>query len=80
MGPCASRYDKESSKYERLYREPVPDGLVLQAQLDDYREFYNHVRPHETLGQTLPITRYLAAPASVARTTTETKEAHNEPA
>lgn len=70
----------ESSKYERLYREPVPDGLALQAQLDDYRHCYNHVRPHETLGQTLPITRYLAAPAPDAPTTTETKEAHIEPA
>jgi len=34
----------ESSKYERLYREEIADGLALQAQLDDYRDFYNTVR------------------------------------
>jgi transposase InsO family protein len=52
----------ESSKYERLYREEIPDGLALQAQLDDYRDFYNTVRPHEALAQTLPISRYIAQP------------------
>ncbi len=52
----------ESSKYERLYREEIPDGLALQAQLDDYRDFYNAVRPHEALAQTLPISRYIAQP------------------
>lgn len=65
----------ESSKYERLYREDIPDGLALQDQLDDYRDFYNRVRPHETLDQTLPISRYLADTAN-----TETEEANLEPA
>lgn len=65
----------ESSKYERLYREEIPDGLALQAQLDDYRDFYNTVRPHETLGQTLPIDRYLAQPDN-----NETEEANLEQA
>ncbi len=54
----------ESSKYERLYREEIRDGPTLQAQLDDYRHFYNTVHPHETLGQTLPISRYIAQPAN----------------
>lgn len=65
----------ESSKYERLYREEIADGLALQAQLDDYRDFYNTVRPHETLGQTLPISRYLAQPDN-----NETEEANLEQA
>jgi putative transposase len=65
----------ESSKYERLYREEIPDGLALQAQLDDYRDFYNTVRPHETLDQTLPISRYLAK-----QDNNETEEANLEPA
>lgn len=65
----------ESSKYERLYREEIPDGLALQAQLDDYCDFYNRVRPHETLAQTLPISRYLAQPDN-----NETEEANLEPA
>ena len=66
----------ESSKYERLYREEIPDGLSLQAQLDDYRDFYNTVRPHEALAQTLPIDRYLAEPDPVS----ETEEANLETA
>ncbi len=37
----------ESSKYERLYREEIPDGLALQAQLDDYRDFYNRPPPRD---------------------------------
>ena len=65
----------ESSKYERLYREEIPGGLSLQAQLDDYRDFYNRVRPHETLALTLPITRYLAQPDN-----NETEEANLEDA
>lgn len=65
----------ESSKYERLYREEIPDGLALQGQLDDYRDFYNRVRPHETLTQTLPISRYLAQTDN-----TEPEEANLEPA
>ena len=65
----------ESSKYELLYREEIRDGLALQAQPDDYRNFHNTLRPHETLGQTLPITRYITQPDN-----NETDEANLEPA
>jgi transposase InsO family protein len=51
-----------SLKYEHLYREEIPDVLALHAQVEAYRELYNWVRPHETLGQVPPMSRYLAAP------------------
>ncbi len=51
-----------SVKYERLYREQIRDGLDLQAQLDDYRNLYNRVRPHEHLAWARPHDVYLAAP------------------
>ncbi len=51
-----------SIKYERLYREQIRDGLDLQAQLDDYRDLYNRVRPHEAIAWARPHDVYLAAP------------------
>jgi transposase InsO family protein len=46
-------------KYECLYREQIADGLALQVQLEDYRDLYNRVRPHEAIGFARPLDRYL---------------------
>ncbi len=45
----------ESLKYEQLYREHGPDGLVLAAHAKDYRIEYNTVRPHEALAWNRPL-------------------------
>jgi len=45
----------ESLKYERLYREHVPDGLALAAHAEAYRIEYNTVRPHEALAWNRPV-------------------------
>lgn len=50
-------------RWHRTIKAHVPtwhhEGLPqLQAALDDFRHLYNHVRPHEALGQGLPRDRY----------------------
>lgn len=44
----------ESLKYERLYREHVPDGLTLATHAEDYRIELNTIRPHEALAWASP--------------------------
>jgi transposase InsO family protein len=34
----------------------------MTRMVDDFRQLYNHVRPHETLAGDRPIERYLADP------------------
>ena len=48
-----------SLKYEHLYREEIRDVIALRDEVEAYRELYNWVRPHETLGQLPPMARYL---------------------
>ena len=52
----------QTLKYDHLYRVEVADVLELQDEITAYRELYNWIRPHETLGQVPPMTRYLLAP------------------
>jgi putative transposase len=51
-----------SLKYEHLYREEIADVLALDEQVRAFRELYNWVRPHESLGEVPPIERYLGLP------------------
>lgn len=53
----------QAIKYEHLYRHEIQDGPALAEHVDAYLHTYNHQRPHEALNMTMPITRYLAAPA-----------------
>lgn len=53
----------QSLKYEHLYREEIADVIALATAVEAYRELYNWIRPHESLGQVAPMVRYLAAPA-----------------
>lgn len=36
--------------------------LALRDHVEAYRELYNWVRPHESLGHVPPMTRYLGEP------------------
>lgn len=39
-----------SLKYEHLYRIEIDDLPALARETEHYRQIFNHVRPHETLG------------------------------
>lgn len=54
----------ESIKYEHLYRQEIPNALVLAEEIEAYRGLYNEVRPHEALGFATPMEVYLAPPES----------------
>lgn len=49
-----------SLKYEHLYRLEIPDLIALHEAVQDYRDLYNTIRPHEALGFATPMDRYLA--------------------
>ena len=51
-------------KIEALWRDLPADGLEMTRMVDEFRELYNHVRPHETLAGDRPIERYLTDPDS----------------
>ena len=52
----------QSLKYEHLYRLEIRDVLELQTACDDYRRFYNAIRPHEALDFAVPLSRYVIEP------------------
>nr|WP_241895880.1 integrase core domain-containing protein [Jatrophihabitans sp. GAS493] len=52
----------QSLKYEHLYRFDITDGQNLVEHIETYRDVYNRIRPHETLGQTTPLSAYQRAP------------------
>lgn len=49
----------ESVKYERLYLHDITDGDDLWNHAEDYRQEFNHVRPHEALSWHRPIDVHL---------------------
>lgn len=51
-----------SLKYDHLYRLEIPNALVLGEEVQRYLEVYNRIRPHESLAQVPPLSRYLAEP------------------
>src|SRR5439155_19748895 len=57
-----------------LAKQPPPRTRAeLQAQLDGFRDYYNHIRPHRALGGRTPLQAYearlKAKPASAAKRT-----------
>jgi len=53
-----------SLKYKHLYRVEIADVLGLHDQVEAYRELYNWVRPHETLGLVHRWSAFLFGPLS----------------
>ena len=47
-----------SLKYEHLYRLEIDDLPTLVREAEAYRQVFNHIRPHETLGGRPPIEIY----------------------
>ncbi|WP_253865726.1 DDE-type integrase/transposase/recombinase [Prauserella halophila] len=43
-----------SLKYEHLYRLEIDDGQSLATEAEQYRQVFNHTRPHEALGLRRP--------------------------
>ena len=43
-----------SIKYEKIYIEPSDDGLELYEKIKWYMDFYNTLRPHQSLGYSKP--------------------------
>jgi transposase InsO family protein len=50
-------------KYEHLYRGLIADGDALAVEVNWFRQIYNTIRPHQTLGDHTP-----ARPTSSRRT------------
>jgi len=43
-----------SLKYEAVYLQELADGFAARAAVSEWLQFYNHVRPHSTLGGRTP--------------------------
>jgi transposase InsO family protein len=49
-----------------LRKRPMADDLAgLQAQIDEFVAYYNHVRPHQGIGRLTPIERWQATPPAI---------------
>jgi putative transposase len=57
----------QAIKYEHLYRHEIGDGLVLAREVENYLTIYNTIRPHEAIGFTTPLTRFLQASSTPPR-------------
>jgi transposase InsO family protein len=51
-----------SLKAEVLAFAPLADMAQAQRAFDRWRDLYNHHRPHQGIGMTVPASRYLASP------------------
>jgi putative transposase len=54
-----------SLKAELLSLRRFRDGAELQAALDQWRDLYNHDRPHEALAMATPASRYRLSPRAM---------------
>jgi putative transposase len=45
--------------YEHVYLQAAEDGQQLWEGLEEYFRFYNHQRPHQSLGYQTPAQVYL---------------------
>lgn len=52
-------------------RQPMADLTTAQAVFDEWREIYNHQRPHEALGLATPASRYRLSPRTFPQTLPE---------
>ena len=57
----------QASKYEHRYRHQIGDDLVLAKEVENYPTIDTTIGPHEAIGFTTPLTRYLPAPSTPPR-------------
>ena len=50
-----------SLKYEHLYPHEIDDGHELGLQVEQDRQLYNQIRPHQTLARRRPLDVHLEA-------------------
>ena len=48
-------------KYEHLYRLEIDDGSQLGLEIEQYRQLFNTIRPHEALAMRRPLEVHLEA-------------------
>ena len=48
-------------KYEHLFRAPIDDGGALAMVTARFREIYNRIRAHQTLGDRTPRHAYVGS-------------------
>jgi len=61
---------QQNGRHERMHRTlkaetatpPAADACAQQARFDRFRRYYNHQRPHEALGQSVPAAHYQPSP------------------
>src|SRR5208337_2982357 len=61
---------QQNGRHERMHRTlkaetaipPAADHAEQQARFDRFQRYYNHQRPHEALGQTVPAAHYAPSP------------------
>ena len=46
-------------KYEHLYRLEIDDGHTLGVEVEEYRQLFNQIRPHEALAMRRPLDVHL---------------------
>lgn len=51
-----------SLKYEHLYRLEIDNAWTLTEQINAFRQLFNEIRPHESLGFATPLETYLRTP------------------
>ncbi|MQA09752.1 MAG: IS481 family transposase [Pseudonocardiaceae bacterium] len=58
------RFHQTQKKW--LAKQPRARSIAeLQAQLDEFRDYYNHVRPHRALGRRTPAEAFTARPKAI---------------
>src|SRR5450830_413863 len=55
-------YFTRSLKYEHLYQREIEQAVELAEAVDAYLSLYNEVRPHESLGQRMPLVMHCGDP------------------
>ena len=61
-------------KIEQLWPDLPADGTEMTRMVDEFRQLYNTIRPHQALDGDRPIERYLADPDTALNATAPTRQ------
>jgi transposase InsO family protein len=51
----AVRSFNQTLKYEHLYQREIDQAGTLAEEVESFRALFNEIRPHESLGQRIPL-------------------------